>query len=145
MVCHNTCMNRGGIMRFKKESEISVQALLDHINLYGNESSCYLFIDKKNKTYSHYEFDLFHFNEEKYTYLHCSLEETLKLVLSQIFQKRNNFFSIELITARLLLKFTQKEVAEKIGVHQNLYQKWELGLNFPSTKNYWKLQKVLKL
>ena len=45
----------------------------------------------------------------------------------------------KLLTLRLEHRFTQSEIAEKIGVSQNSYSKWESGKCTPSVKN---LQKI---
>lgn len=47
--------------------------------------------------------------------------------------------------ARLKAKFTQKELAEKVGVHVNYYARIERGEENPSLETLKKLTKILKI
>jgi transcriptional regulator with XRE-family HTH domain len=47
--------------------------------------------------------------------------------------------------ARLKAKFTQKELAEKAGVHVNYYARLERGEENPSLETLKKLTKILKI
>lgn len=72
-------------------------------------------------------------------YLHVSEEE----VLDDYLRFLDSDFSAALLSTRKRLGYTQKKMAERIGVNRSVYRDWEKGRKAPGRGSWAKIEGVL--
>ncbi len=73
-------------------------------------------------------------------YLHVNKE----IIYDDYLRFLDSDFATTLLSARKQLGFTQKEMAEQIGVNRSVYRDWEKGRKAPMRGSFGKIERILE-